>query len=363
MKVVLTQEKLAKSLATVGRIVTSKISLPVLSSVMMRTDNGHLVLSTTNLEVAITESISAKIEKEGAVTVPVKLLTDFVSNLPKTDVMIEVTDNKMSIEAGTYKSVINTTNIEDFPEIPEMTPKNKLSIPVEFFKKSVAGTALAVSSDMTRPILTGVYVYSQDGELCFVATDGFRLAEKKVMKCDDEIAAIVPASTLNDVVRILNDGISEVNIGFSDDQINFKLGDILITSRLISGKFINYKQLIPEKTEISAVINRGEFVRTTKISEIFARESAGSIVIEVDSKKSTVNVRSIASQIGENSGEIEATVSGDGTITLNSKFLLDALNQIDGEDIKIQFSGKMAPILLTSDKNDDYKHIIMPVKS
>lgn len=363
MKVVLTQEKLSKALSVVIRVVSSRTTLPILNNILIRADDGQLTLSATNLEMAITEKIPAKIEKNGVITVPAKLLTEFVTNLPKVNITLEEVDGKLSISAGNYRSTINTMSAEDYPEIPEMVAKNQLVIPADVFKKAVANTTLVASSDVTRPILTGVYIYNLDGNLYFVATDGYRLAEKKVMPCSDEVAAIIPATTLNDVVRILGEDVSEVKIGFSDDQVSFEIDGILITSRLIDGNFINYRQLIPTKTDVTATLNRSEFVRVTKISELFARESAGSVIMKADSAVSMLNIHSVASQIGENTAEAEATISGDGTVTLNSKYLLDGLNQLDGENVKLRFSGKLAPILLTAEDNDDYKHIIMPVKS
>ncbi|MCL1876494.1 DNA polymerase III subunit beta [Candidatus Saccharibacteria bacterium] len=363
MKVILTQEKLAKALAIVGRIASPRTTLPILSNILIKAEENQLILSATNLEVAITETISAKVEKNGVITVPAKLLMEFVANLPKVNVTLTLADDKLSVVAGNYKSTINTMDAEDYPEIPDIVAKNKITIPADLFKKSVANTSLVASSDTTRPVLTGVYIYVFEGDLYFVATDGYRLAEKKVMPYSDEISMIVPAATLNDVSRILGDDTKEIEIGFSDDQISFEIDDTVITSRLVSGNFINYRQLIPTKTDVKAVLSRSEFVRVVKVSELFARESAGSIVMTADSKKSLVNVHSIVSQIGENSNEIEATVSGDGTVTLNSKFLLDCLGQIEGENIKIQFSGKLAPILIVGENDKNYKHIIMPVKS
>ena len=363
MKVTLIQEKLSKPLATVGRIASSRTTLPILNNILIKAEDNKLILSATNLEVAITEDVPAKVEKRGVITVPAKLLMEFVANLPKVNVTLELIDGKLSVVAGNYKSTINTMDAEDYPEIPEIVAKNKITIPADTFKKSVANTALVASSDVTRPVLTGVYIYTFEGDMYFVATDGYRLAEKKVMPYSDEISMIVPAATLNDVSRILTDELKEIEIGFSDDQISFEIGDTVITSRLVSGNFINYRQLIPTKTDVKATLNRGEFVRVVKVSELFARESAGSIVMTADSKKSLINVNSITSQIGENSNEIEATVSGDGTVTLNSKFLLDGLGQIDGENMTIQFSGKLAPILIVGENDETYKHIIMPVKS
>jgi len=363
MKVVLTQENLARALNIVSRIASSRTTLPILNNILMRTEDGKLVLAATNLEVAITEKIPAKIEREGVLTAPAKLITEFVTNLPKTNIEIEASDHKLTIIAGNYRSTVNTVATDDFPALPEPKNTTPLKIPTTLFKKAVAGTALVTSTDTTRPILTGVYVHTAGGDLYLAATDGYRLAEKKVLELGKEVSAIVPASTLNDVVRIISDEIDEIAMNFSDDQVSFVVGDAMVTSRLIDGNFIDYRQLIPTKTEVSAVLDRGEFIRITKISELFARASAGSITLKVDQDSSTLNIHSITSELGENNSVAEATVKGSGVITLNSRFLLDALNQIDGDNVKFQFSGKLAPALLMAEGDDTYKHIIMPVKS
>jgi len=363
MKVTLTQENLSRALNIVSRIASSRTTLPILSNILIKTEDNQLVLAATNLEVAITEKIPAKISRDGVLTIPAKLITEFITNLPKTNIEISATDNKMTIVAGNYRSVVNTVVADEFPTLPDPKINTSLKISAETFKRAVTGTALVASSDTTRPILTGVYVHTFDGNLYLAATDGYRLAEKKVLPLKQEISAIVPASTLNEVVRIINDEIKEIVVNFSDDQISFLVGDGVVTSRLIDGNFINYRQLIPTKTEVVATLDRSEFIRITKISELFARESAGSITLKVDSNTSTLSIHSITSELGENNSEAEATVKGKGSITLNSKFLLDALNQIDDQNVKFQFSGKLAPALLTAETDDGYKHIIMPVKS
>lgn len=363
MKIKVTQENLSRALSIVSRTASTRTTLPILSNVLIRAIDNQLILSSTNLEVSTTQKVSASIQEEGVVTVPARLITDFVSNLPKTNIEITVSSNKMSIVADGYRSNINTTSADDFPIMPEPETKNEISILAGIFKKAILNTAPIASSDNTRPILTGVYMYSSEGNLYMAATDGYRLAEKQVIETKKQISAIIPASTLNDINRVLIEDSEVVNIGVSDDQITINIGDTTINSRLIEGKFIDYKQLIPTNTQIEATVSQPELLRITKISELFARDSAGSITIDINSNKSTLSVHSITSEIGDNTAEVEAITKGEGLITLNSKFLLDAINQIDSNEIKLQFNGKLAPVLITTDNDSTYKHIIMPVKS
>ena len=363
MKVTVTQENLSKALNIVSRVASSHTSLPILNNILIKTENNQLILSATNLEIAITESINAKVDKDGILTIPAKLMTDFISQLPKNSISMTLSDNKLKITSGNYKSVINTTIADEFPVIPTVRGKTKFKISSELFKTAAQQTTLVASNDTSRPILTGAYLHTHNGNLFITTTDGYRLAEKKIMKQEDEISVIIPVSTINDVLRVLTDEVTEIDIKINNEQIEFKIDSVVINSRLIDGNFINYRSLIPSKTENSAILDKTEFLRIIKISELFARESAGSIVIKADEKSQVLKINSITNEFGENTAEIEGEISGDGQITLNSRYLIDAINCITEERVKFNFSGKLAPSLLTAEKDIDYKHIIMPVKS
>lgn len=362
MKVQVTQENLAKALSVVSRIASNRTTLPILDNILIRTEDGQLSLVSTNLEIFITNQINAKIEKTGVVTVPANLVTEFVSNLPKTNIELSLEDNKLKITAGNYKSNINTVSPEDFPGLPESKETSEIKIKGGDFKKAMSQALYCASSDVTRPVLTGVYIYVVDGQLYIVATDGYRLAEKFVMNEKTEINTIVPASTINEVVRNITDDNSDIVIKFNDEQIIFEIASVTVISRLIDGNFVNYRQLIPTEVENTAKMSKADFAQAVKVTELFARESAESITINFDEEKQVVLVKSITSEFGENQAEIEAEVTGSASTTLNAKYLLNALSSFDGDSISLGFSGKLTPILLTGEK-DDYKHIIMPVKS
>ena len=363
MKINLTQSNLAKVLNTVSRVASSRTTLPVLSNILIRAELNEVSFSATNMELSIIEKTNVKIDEDGTIVVPARLITEFVSNLPKSNITIESKGTQVNITAGNYKSTIYTVSTDEFPALPEPVMTNSFKINASDLKQAINNTVLVASGDTTRPILTGVYFYTIDSKLFLAATDGYRLAEKQVVDCDNKVSAIIPASTLTEVVRILGDNNETVDISFEEDQTSFTIENVTIISRTIEGNFIDYRQLIPKNTDVKIIVDRNEFIRAVKVSELFARESAGSITLSASSERSTLSIHTITTQIGENNSDMEAEVTGDGTVTLNSKFLLDALNQIDGDNVKMQFSGKLAPVLLTSEKSDSYKHIIMPVKS
>lgn len=364
MKLVVTQENLNKALQVVGRVATGKTPLPILSNILFKTDSNRLLLAATNLEIAITQHVGSKIEAEGAITVPARLMSEFISSLPKGNVTLEAEGAKLHIKSGSYQSTINGMLPDEFPALPEIEGTQTIILPPATLKRAIQQTVLVASGDDTRPILTGVYCHSHDGQLFLAATDGYRLAERSLGLIDQEIGAVVPAQTLQDVLRVMSDDTDAIKIVFDENQVRVLLDDIEITSKLIDGKFPDYRQLVPAESSIEITIDKNEFGRITKIASLFARESGGSVTLKASETDQKLSIHSVASQLGENTSEAEAKITASGQVTLNSKYLIDALGCIDSPVISFGFSGKLSPcVLATAGKEQDYKHIIMPLKS
>ncbi len=303
MKVSVTQEKLAKALNLIKDIASSRNELPILNNILLRTDGGRLLIAGTNLEIASTQYIGAKIEDHGSITIPARLVSEFITNLPSGPVELETKNEHLHITSGKFSSVINGVVADEYPELPTIDEKTAMQyeIDVEDLKKAIVQTKLAVSSDVTRAVLTGVYWHNYEGSLYLAATDGYRLAEKRLIKSDNEVSAIIPASTLAEVSKSVGDE-KKITVLFDDSQVCFKTGDMEIVSRLIDGK--------------------------------------------------------------ENTSEATAKISADGQVTLNSRYLTEVLNIIDADEIVFSFNGKLSPCVIREQvKNPDYTHIIMPLKS
>lgn len=366
MELIVTQEKLNKALSAVSRIASTKTQLPILSNILLRTDGNRLLVASTNLEIAITEYIGAKIIKPGSITIPARLMTDFISSLPKESVELKVINDNLNIKSGKYTSIINGFIADDFPELPTINETSSIqySINVEDFKQAVSQTIITTSNDSTRPVLTGVYWHSSDGQLYLASTDGYRLSERRLVETKSNVSSIIPTQTLQEVIRNITEESSQIDILFDETQVRFRINDLEIISRLIDGNFPDYRQLIPKISETIINIKKIDFTRITKIAGLFARESGGSVTLTADKSKKILSIHSIASQMGENTSETDAEVSADGQITLNSRYLSEALNVIEGDEIEFGFSGKIAPCILKSTKKDtNYYHIIMPLKS
>ncbi len=367
MEVEVLQERLAKALSVVSRVAAStKAGLPILSNVLLRAEDKQLTLTATNLELATVEYVNAKIIKNGTITVPARLLADFISNLPKETIKLSVDGEKLTVAAGKYKSTINGILADDFPELPTIDEKSAVAfkIPADIFKEAINQVIIASSNDTTRPALTGVFFNTFEGALYIAATDGYRLADRKfVDDVKSEIKAIVPTPALREVLSSITDSVEDVEVMIIDTQIQFRIGEVEVTSKLIDASFPDYRQLIPKDTKAKAELDKAELVRMTKVAALFARESGGSVVCEAKKAENSFGVSAVASEVGENSATMEAKVSDDGKVTLNSRYLLDALNVMAENEVEFNFSGKISPVVIRNIKNDNYTHIIMPLKS
>lgn len=364
MRIQITQVNFNKALSLLSRVASSRTPLPILANILLDASEGSLKTAATNLEVAITHQTKGKIEEKGSVAIPARLLNEFVAQLPK-DLTIDLVfeKNKLFLKAGSYSSTIQGASAEDFPALPTIDSGTKVEISTDSLKNVLGRVMLAASHDETRPVLSGVYFHSAGGSLYVVATDGYRLAEAEVAPTEADISAIVPLSSLQDVLKIAQDtSEGDITLQFDTGQFGANSDDTTLVSRLIDGQYPEYRQLIPEKSDIRFTINREELLTGSKLAGLFARESGGSITIKANEKDKTVSISSVASQVGDNTSELKAEVSGSGEVVLNVRYLTDALGCFEGETINFRFSGAISPCVLTAKDQPGYQHIIMPLK-
>ena len=362
MKLQVTQANLSRALNSVARIATNRGTLPILANVLLKTENNRLSIAATNLDIAITHFVGSKIEKEGAITVPARLMQDFITNLPEGVINLELEDNKLHITAEKYQSSINGISAEDFPVMPAIDQTSSWKLPVSDFKKNLAKVVFAASNDDARPVLTGVYFNTTEGAVAIATTDSYRLAEAKTAQTKNPVNFLMPASAAADLLRIISDTDKEVVVTHDEQQVLFEAGDVSLVARLIEGNYPDYRKLIPTKFTTVAKLSRAEFLNIAKVSSLFARESAGSITINVQ-KEGKISINAVASQIGENTASADAKVTSDGEVTLNSRYLIEALGAFSSEEIEFCFNGKLEPCILRSKTESSYVHLIMPLRS
>jgi DNA polymerase-3 subunit beta len=370
MKLSITQENLAKALAVVSRAVSSRSSLPVLSNVLLSTDSNRLKLAATNLEIGINYWIGCKTTEDGSITVPARLFSDFITSLPGGNIELSSETTTLAIKTPHFESSINGIASDEFPLIPHIKAEPVLTVASGMFKDALTQVIVAASIDEARPVLSGIYMFVEKDELVMVATDSYRLAEKRLklagLKADAKLAIIVPVKTMAELTRILGDSEGDLQVYIGENQVMFEIDGVELTSRLIEGQFPNYQQIIPAKPETTITIDTSEFSRITKVAGLFAREHAGSMRLQIQAE-GRVSIITSASQVGENTSNADCQVEGDDAeVSLNAKFLADALAIMKTPQITFSTSGKLNPCVLKpigKNVSPDYLHIIMPLRT
>ncbi len=368
MKLSCLQENLKRGLNTVGKVVGTQADLPILANILLKTDNGRLKLSTTNLEIGVNFWVGAKIEKEGEITIPAKVLVDYINSLSNKKVNLVVEKNILKLTCEGNRASINGISADEFPLIPEVKSDISFKLKTEIIKEIIPQVVVAAALDESRPVLTGVYLKVSDDQLKLAATDSYRLAERTttlVSKVKSEAVVVIPASTLKELHRIvLSDSqIQEVDCLINKDQIMFEFSEGNLVSRLIEGKFPSYEQIIPTTSKTRAKVKIADFLKAIKTSAVFSRDTANNINLTVK-KNGQIEIRTVAVQVGESNSVVKAEVMGEGgEISFNAKYLLDGLNNIPGDEVLLEINDKLNPGLLRPVADKKYFYIIMPLRS
>jgi len=364
MKVSCTQENLAKGLGIVGRSVGIRSTLPVLNNILLKTEKGGLKLSATDLEIGIHTWIGAKVDKEGAITCPARLLLDYINTNNDKKINLEVKDLTLHLESEHYKANIKGIEASEFPLIPEVKKDVEIEILTQDLSRAISKTIIACALDESRPVLSGVFVYGGGDKLKMVATDSYRLAEQTfplTKKITSEISLIIPQRAMAEISRILSDGAEKVKIYPGENQVEFSIDKTSVVSRLIEGAFPDYQQIIPKTTQTKFKTNAAEFANAIKMASLFARESANNIKLKIEKNK--VEVLAVSPQVGDNVSDVTGEIVGEEIeIAFNAKFIMDVLSVIMSEKINLELSGPLAPAMLRAEKDLNYLYVIMPLR-
>lgn len=377
MKVQVLQENLQRGLSIVGRAVATRSTLPITANVLVSTDRGRLKLAATDLDISICAWIGAKIDEEGATTVPSRLISDFVAQLPAATVSLEVPQNgrQMRLECARNDSTINAMDAEDFPRIPELRDGVTIQLDPKALRRAIERVEFAAATDDSRPVLTGVHLKTDGTRLTLAAADGFRLAVADITLPEspsESIEVIVPARALRELARLVGESNEpvEMRVNPQRTQVLFAMTDLEMVAQLIQGTFPNYNQLIPAEYGTKALVNVDEFKREARIAAIFARDGSGIIRLQMAPADAgmpgqlTISAR--ADEIGDNEGKIDAKVEGEGSkIAFNSRYLQDVLNVLTGtvalEMTSPSSQGVFRPVDENGVSEPGYVHVVMPM--
>ena len=364
MKIECTQNNLQKGLAFVSRSVGTRTTMPVLANVLLKTEGGRLRLSATDLEIGVSVFVGSKVDKEGAVTLPARLLSEFVANNNDEKIVINVDGEQASVSSAHYSAKIKGINASEFPNIPEISPDFEVEVGALDFRDAINQTVFAASIDDTRPILSGVLIKAEENNLKMVATDSFRLAEKTISlekKVTRKTQVVVPARTMVELVRLLEGSEEKVHLRVGENQVAFIIGDIYLVSRVIEGAFPDYEQIIPAEVPVHSKVKRRELVDAMKVSTLFARDNANNVKIKVSSMQ--IEILATSPQLGENTSRVDAKTTGDELeIAFNAKYILDTLMVMKGEEVDMGFVGKINPCVFKSPHDKTFLCIIMPLR-
>lgn len=369
MKLSLLEENFSLALTHTSRFVASKLQLPILSHLLLSTDNGRLKLSATNLDLAINYWIGAKIEEEGSLCLPAKEITEFVSYLSPGPLNLSLKDsNLLTLSSAKTESTFACLPSADFPEIPTLNPQTAFEIDLSILTQAINQIAFAAATDDSRPVLTALLCTFSADNLTLVATDGFRLSLKNIKLVnslplgDQSQTFLIPARSLQEIVKLTRSS-KKIKIGLTADshQIVFVFDDLELVSRLIDGEFPDFNRIIPKVSGTKVYLNRDEFTQAIKQSSVFARQSAN--VVKVSLKANSIELSANAPQIGQNKVTVDAKIEGEPLeIAFNYKFISDFLAICNGDEIILELNEPLSPGLFRDQATPDLTHIIMPVR-
>lgn len=365
MKATVLQENIRKALSFVGKAVSTKTQLPILSNILLETETGRLKLSSTNLETSVSYWIGATIEEVGAITVPARLLTEIIASFDGDKVEITTDRTTLLLKSGKSEATLAGIDAKEFPPLPVAGEKPDAVLPLAALEKNLAVVTIAASTDEGRPLLTGVKFSTKDKNTVLAATDGYRLSIKQLDQVAGLVSAfVVPAKALVEAVRAaVEEKAQTIEVFFSEgyNQVLFLLPHLQISTRLIDGEYPPYEKIIPASFTTRVVMLKADLVRAVKLATVYARESAN--VIKALVKKDTLVISANSPQIGENKTTLLVKTEGEeGEIAFNARFLLDLLNVFPNEEIVFEMSGALAPGVFKSSKDPSFLHIIMPVR-
>ncbi len=372
MKVSCLQENLARGLSVVGRAVAARSTLPVLGNIMLATDASRLKLSATNLEIGINCWVGAKVEKEGAITIPARLLADFVNSLPaeRIDMELIARTQTLNLKCGRFEANIRGIDAQDFPAVTMPDGDGRIVVDADDLRVMIDRVAFAAATDESRPVLTGVFAELTNDRLTFAAADSYRLSVANTALQEgpaNPFSIIIPARALQELRRISSEsGTIEMRVAANHSQVFFHFDDIDLMSQLIEGTFPNFRQIIPTSANTKAVINTADFLQAARMAAIFARDSANiarlNLVPASSGSESQMIISATSSEQGDNVSALDVQMEGAPIeIAFNARYLVEALSVITSAQVQLDTRDPSSPGVLRPVGDPDFVHIVMPM--
>jgi DNA polymerase-3 subunit beta len=366
MKVECSQDKIKEAISLAERIAGKHMTLPVLSCVLLDAEKTNFItIRATNLDLGIEIAVPAKVEDAGIVAVPASTLSSFISGINEVGAKVKIELQQGNIKASTPKTsgVIKTLPHEDFPSIPRVSGGNSFTLNALDFVKGLKSVWYSSSVSSIKPELSSVYIYCENEFVVFVATDSFRLAEKrvKIKKSKDFGQILIPYKNIPEIMRVLENIPGEVEVELDKNQISFKYEGIYLISRVIDGIFPDYKQIIPKQSQTEAVVLKQDLVNALKLSNIFS-DKFNQVNIKIDPEAKKCEIRTKNNDIGENLTNLDAAITGDEIdINFNYKYIIDCFQSVEADSVTLTFNGLHRPMIICPASDATFRYIVMPM--
>lgn len=364
MNIECVKEKLVYAVSKAEKITTKNVTLPILSCILLEAHDSTLTIKSTNLDLGIEISLPVKVNKPGKIAVSGSILNNFLLNISddKNIVLEEIKDN-LKISTKNSQSIIKTFLVDDFPNIPKISDGKSFQLNTPSLIKGLKSVMYSSSVSTIRPVLSSILLSSEDDSIIFVATDSFRLAEKRIntKKKKDFNQILIPFKNTSEIIRVLDDIKDDVNIQLNDNQISFSYDNLYITSRIIDGVFPDYKQIIPKETKTEVTILKQDLISSLKISNIFS-DKFSQVIFSVIPKEKKFKITTKNLDVGESVNNLEAVIKGDSlNISFNYKYITDCFQSIDSDSITLFFSDNNKPMIIKGVSDKTYMYLVMPM--
>jgi DNA polymerase-3 subunit beta len=366
MKFTCTQENFARGLNIVTRAASKNIALPILNNVLIVADGGQVRLQTTNLEVAVTTTVRAKVDQPGRYTVGSRLLHDYVNLIKNSKIEVSLVDEGVMLNSEHSETVIKGLPADEFPVLPMVSQKSGTTVPANVFRQALQEVIFAAANDESRPEISGVYMRLSGDQLVMAATDSYRLAERKIttlQKSEQELSAIVPARACQEIMRICGDEVDSVKIQLDEQQALFVFDDTELVTRLIEGQYPDYRHLIPEKYDTITTVAASELIDAIKAASLFCQPGINDLAMKINPGQGIINLSAASTQAGRHASSVTAKIDGpEKDIVFNFRYLLEGVQSLNGSEVVIQLGEPQAPGILRSESQAEALYLLMPIR-
>lgn len=363
MRFTVDTQDLNAAISTVIKALPSKSSMSILEGIYIEARESDVLLKCTDLSLQIETVIGAVIEEEGKTVIPGRIFSEMMRKMPGESTSLAFEENKAIIKSGRAKTSIKTESSEDYHDMPRVKNTVSFSIGTTKLKNMIKQCIFATAQDDTKPILTGVLLEVEKESLTMVALDGYRLAMRKefINNCTGEEKVVIPYKSLLEIGRTLTEGEEEITVNISKTSVNIDLGYTIITTRLLDGDFIKYKNILPSSHLTRVRVNREELLQSIERVSIISREEKTNL-ISLNFENDILNITA-NSELGRSNEEMEADIIGENIkIAFNSKYMSDVLKSLEDEELYLEMNNNISPCIIKPTEGEKFYYLVLPVR-